>query len=576
MVKKKIIALLLMMVMCVSVLTGCNLWERNAKLYYEATVVNITYADGTKDKITKRELLTAYNSYGYNYVQNYGYSAKKAIETTIDTIIDNYLTRKAVKDHYKQVGEDMFNERETTYLWNKTYDAVYSNLQAYLEGYKSAEDSQEESSSNASVFKDYVSSVYLDEDLVIRKNTPATTIRDTYEAKYENSVAYDFELLKDGEYVFQELMYDKLNSLTTTGSDTSKRDWKNAFAKYISIIKDNYSYMKKSDKEWIIFDCNRVYEILKNNYIVEKYEVIFNEAEYGEENRDRSATQTADVLKAYAKRVRVDYTTYKLQNDVEGFAKNMLDDFGNVDYYLNNGSNYFFIAPIKINLASGDADRLADLEEQKDYCSESEYEEQKAAIFDTTRDLVNVRNAETGEIENHISVASLVSTLGSHMSVESFRDYFYLYNEEDTYKNADYNAVFGVGASGEVLAKDTYSTDAIKDAIKALYNNGQAEIGDISSLVQVDDGWYIFYFAGYVENVFENVDENFTLANESQIAKLQTRKLNIFSSKTLFDVIYNENAGGDGFTTFQNMNIARLRSDAKKIEIVTNNVKDLY
>ena len=287
-------------------------------------------------------------------------------------------------------------------------------------------------------------------------------------------------------------------------------------------------------------------------------------------------TQVSDVIEAYAKRVRVDYTTYKLQNDETTFATNMLDNIGDVDYILNNGSHYFFVAPIKIELASGDSDALTALEGQKDYLSEGEYNRRKAAIFDTTRDLVKVRNAQTGEVENHISVDTLVNTLGSHMSVENFRKYFYLYNDEETYKNADYNAVFGIDKNGEVLSKDPYSSDAVKEAIKALYNNGNAEVGDISSLVQVDGGWYIFYFAGNIENVFDGVDENFTLS-ENQISKLQEKKLNIFSSKTLFDVIYNENAGNVGFTTFQNINIQRLRSEkTSKIEIITNNVKDLY
>lgn len=576
--KKKIIALLLIMIMCLSVLTGCNLWERNQKLYYEAAVVNITYKDGTKDTVTKRELLTAFNSYGYNYVQNYGMSTEEAIKTTIDSIIDNYVTRKDVVDHYRSVGEDLFNDRETTYLWVKTYDAVYSNLQNYLDGYKSAENEESEDSASKSIFKDYDATVYLKENdeghLEIRKYTPATTIRETYEAQYDNGDAYDFEAKRDGEYYFQNLMYERLYSLTTTGDETSRRDWKNAFSKYISIIKDNYSYMTKTDKEWIIFDCNRIYEILKNNYIFEKYELLYNKEK--ENGATLTYTQVSDVLSAYAKRVRVDYTTYKLQNDETTFATNMLDDIANVDYILNNGSHYFFVAPIKIELASGDSDALTALEGQKDYLSEGEYNRRKAAIFDTTRDLVKVRNAQTGEVENHISVDTLVNTLGSHMSVENFRKYFYLYNDEETYKNADYNAVFGIDKNGEVLSKDPYSSDAVKEAIKSLYNNGNAEVGDISSLVQVDGGWYIFYFAGNIENVFDGVDENFTLS-ENQISKLQEKKLNIFSSKTLFDVIYGENAGNVGFTTFQNINIQRLRSEkTSKIEIITNNVKDLY
>ena len=601
-VKKKIMAVMMGLVMCLSVLTGCNLITRNDKNYYNATVATITYSNGEKQNITKRELITAYNSYGYNYVQNYGYTKQKSVEVTLDSVIDSYLTRKSVEDYYEKEGEVLLNENETTYLWDKTYDAIYSNLKSYLDGYTSNDETNNETS-NPSIFKDFTPTVYLDNDLTIRRKTPATTIRATYVARYNDKVAYDFEYKKNGKYVFQELMYDNFQTLLETGSADSKKAWKNAYLKYIDIVKDNYDYLDlKSNKDWFIFELNRVYDILRNNYIAEKYEIIYNKAK--EQDSDISYVQTLDVLKNYETKVNADYTTYALQNSSK-YASNMLSDIANMDYVLegDGASNYFFVAPIKITLSSVDQAKLTEyknLYENEKQITKAEYNNLVASIFDTTRELVTVRNAETGEAENKISVDSLLGKIQTDVAgfayeeevtddnrntiedynydiavnkAAAYRKYFYLYNDEDTYKNADYNAVFGVDSNGQALVGDTYNNDNVKEAIVALYNGGDARVGDVSDIVKVDDGFYIFFYAGKVENLFPVTGSGLTLNDKEMVRKLSKTRINIFSSKTVFDANYSEN---DNFSVFQNMHMNQLRSATKNLEKFQNNIKDLY
>jgi len=596
-VRKKIFALLLVMVLGFSFLTGCGLVTRNDKNYYEAIVATITYGDGTKDDITKRELITAYNSYGYNYVQNYGYTKKKAIETTLDTVIDNYLTRRAVVDYYKEKNEDLLNDNETTYLWDKTYDAIYSNLKGYLENYTASEDSSEDTDAVKSVFKDYTSTAYLNSDLQIIKKTPATTIRDTYTARYKDGVAYNFEYKKDGKNVFQELMYDNIQSLLTTGSESSQRNWKNAFTKYISIIKDNYEYLNKStNKDWFLFEENRVYEILRDNYIVEKYEVIYNTEKA--QGANLSNVTALNVLKAYADKVNVDYTTYGLEGGSD-YADKMLSDIANMDYVLegDGASNYFYVAPIKISLDTEDTALISTYKSllSAGSITQARYDKLVEPIFNKTRNLVTVRNEETGAADSKISVESLKQQIDNAISsynydeteddaynynisllkAEAYRKYFYLYNDDDTYKNADYNAVFGVNANGEALVSSDYDNDNIKEAIVSLYNAGNARIGDVSDIVEGEDGFYIFFYAGKIENLFDVSGSGLSLTNKQSIKALASRRLNIFSSKTLFDSLYSE-LETSNFSVFQNMNINRLRNDTQSIKSFDANLKDLY
>ena len=595
--RKKIFALLLVMVLGFSFLTGCGLVTRNDKNYYEAVVATITYGDGTKDDITKRELITAYNSYGYNYVQNYGYTKKKAVETTLNTVIDNYLTRRAVVDYYKQKDEVLLNDNETTYLWDKTYDAIYSNLKGYLENYVASENSSEDTDSVKSVFKDYTSTTYLNSDLQIIKKTPATTIRDTYTARYQDGTVYNFEYKKDGKDVFQELMYENIQSLLKTGSESSQRNWKNAFTKYVSIIKDNYEYLKKSsDKEWFLFEENRVYEILRDNYIVEKYEVIYNTEKA--QGANVSNVTALNVLKAYADRVNVDYTTYKLEGGSE-YADKMLSDIANMDYVLegDGASNYFYVAPIKVNLAEGDAALISSYKSllSAGSITQSRYNQLVSDIFKTSRELVTVKDAETGEAKSKITVDNLRAQIQDAVNAsqydeseddaynyniaitkaEAYRKFFYLYNDDDTYKNADYNAVFGVNSNGEALVGSGYDNENIKDAIVSLYNEGNAKIGDISDIVEGDDGFYIFFYAGKIENLFDVSGSGLSLTNKQSIKALASKRLNIFSSKTLFDSLYSE-LETSNFSVFQNMNINRLRNETQSIKSFDANLKDLY
>lgn len=567
--------------MCISVLAGCSLWERNDENYFEATVATITYQDGSVDKISKRELITAFNSYGYNYVQNYGMGMEEAVKQTVETIVEKYLTIKDVKDKYEANGEDLFNEREKSYLWDSTYDAVYSNLKSYLEDYKDdGEDETSDTTTNASVFVDYQSKIdSLEKDAngnwVIRKKSNETKIKDTYAIHKDENGAYDFEYYDKAskKYPYQELMFENIFKMT------EEKGWRVAYNKYVADIKDNYSYKKLKGDEWFKFEINRVYEILRDNYIVEKYEDLYNTA-----NQGLSTTTGNDILKAYSKRVRADYTNYVSHGNISAFESAILSNVSDVDYIVSgkdnpNAGRYFYVAPIKINVEGLDA-----LKTQRDNkeISVEQYNIEVQKLFDRNKNLVSVRNSETGEVESKISVNTLYSEIQANVKgseqnkVEKYRDYFYLYNDDDTNKGKDFNAVFGVDANGKAITPDGYSDDAIKTAIEGLYAEGNAQIGDFSEVIQAEDGFYIFFFAGHVDNLFSVNDAEFDASiNKDNILELAKTKINVFSSKTLLDVLFDE-LDSNNFSVFQTMDMNNLRSKTKSIKIHKENIKDLY
>ncbi len=589
-----------MLIMCVSVFAGCSLVGRNDKNYYEATVATISYVDGTTENINKRDLITAFNSYGYNYVQNYNYTTKQAVEQTLETVINRRITIKAVENYYKNLGEDLLLGNETTYLYDETYNAIYSNVKSYLEGVSTSDENSTEET-DKSVFNDYKSKVYLDEDLVIRKKSPATTIRATYEERKKDDVAYNIEYKSsENKYIFKEMMYQTLIELKES-NDSSAKAWKNAFNKYVSDVKKNYSYKTfESDKECILFEIDRVYEILKENYIVEKYETIYNAQK--QQDADISNITVDDVLRNYSAKVRADYATYVVEGNSSSYESSILSDVGNVDYILegNGNSNYFYVGYVKAEFSESQKSDLAKWKTQLDNrtITPSRYASLVEGLYNENNVMVTVRNEKDGSVTGEKSAKELLSLINSDVTkfkyndnesaelnknigykkAEAFRKYLYSYNDDDTLKGADYNAVFGVTTDNKVLAGEKFTNnDDAKEAILALYNDGNAKVGDTTGLVKAEDGYYIFFYAGKIENPIAVDGVNFDASKQkNNIKVLTSTRLNIFSNKTVFDSIY-DSLAQDNFAVFQNMNINYLRKSlTTKIEGVENNIKDMY
>lgn len=582
-----------MLMVCMSIFAGCSLTERDDKAYYEATVATIYYKDGTTDSIQKRELITAYNSYGYNYVESSGMTLEEAFYQTLDSVVDRRMTVRAVEDYYETHPEEgkLLTDAETTYLWDQTYNAVYGNFKTYFEeitGVKIGDDESTSEESNKSVFVDYTATVEVDENLQIVKKSAVKNVRSTYKAREYQGRAYDYQLMVDGQYVFKQLMYDKLVSLTTVSDADSAKAWKSAYNNYVSEIKESYEYLNmKNGKDAFYFEMDRVYDILKSNYMVEKYNAIFDQQQNPEVLV--SNVTVAQVLKHYESKIQEDYVKFNVKNDAASFETGILTDTANIDYILdtNNAVQYFSYAYIKLDLTEGQTQALAELNEA--YETPENYATKKAAILSVNNFEAKVRNEKTGEVEKTISASELLQKVetaidGAGENVDeiakAFRTYLYLYNDDDTLKGAEYNAVAGVDpTTNKVVTSEKIEGDELKEALYALYANGNAKIGDLSELVVTENGCYLFFYAGKVENLFGGINENFTFkASERKavVDLLRSTKLNIFSSKTLFDKLYEE-CVTDNFAVFQNLDANAMRLKfTDKIEYIENNIKDLY
>ncbi len=648
--KKKIFSLVLCLVMCTAVLTGCNLFGRDLETYYNAVVARINYSyelNGQtiteSEDITKRELINAYNSYGYNYVNNYGYSQHEAVEETLDTIINRKLMIKDVESTYKRENKELFNDSETTYLWESTYDAFYSNLRQYYNEILGIEDEEDASQEETSgVYERYKPNAtyytYIDDNGVLRygvkRINEVSTISGGGKVLYLDSVPYNYEYQDaEGKYVFKELIYETINSYT------SNTQWRSALNRYIGVVRDNYSYVDfANDEEVFYFELDRIYDIVRDNYVVDKYEELYNRrAEHGS---TLTGVRVQNMIDYYEGEVLSDYYTYR--NNPSTFETDVLSTSTNVNYVYTgeNASNYFYVGVIKLGFKEGQrtpTDLETDINNGK--IDESEKPSQLNAIYnavyadiksDTTgqstgnriyaQDLLdeindlmdneeykyldyNVVINDSGRVdeiladegytreeldENQINqiVKDYVDArnqLVEYARADAFIKYYYYYNDDTTYQNSDKTSVFGISSTGDVVYNDTFSSaqnDDFDAALKALYNNGEGQVGDTSGLIRADDGIYILFYAGEVESLFPNVTSNFSLTF-SDIEKFASTRVNIFNNKTYFDLVYDAIYEDNNYSNFEEENLNYLKQtlttgDDNGIVKYPDNYSDLF
>lgn len=633
--KKKVFSLVLCLVMCASVLAGCNLFGRDLETYYNTVVaqINYEYSIGAEnfsyvEDITKRDLINAYNSYGYSYTQN-GYSQEDAVEMTLDSLINRSLMITEVERYYKEAGEELLNDAEKTYLWEETYEAIYDNFRTYYNEILGIEDDttsgDEETSGTIYEAYDKQATLYTKQDgsLGIKKVDIVTNIRDSkHVLKNEGGVVYDVEYQDDeGNYIFKDLIYDNILAYTKKGN-TGSTNFRSALNEYMSVVRENYSYLDLDDeKTCFIFELDRIYDILKDNYMVEKYEQIYNRL--ASSGSTVTNVKVADVVKYYENNVVADYEKYK--SDAETFETDILSSSTSPNYINSSEAKYFNVAVIKIAFEEGKKEaldtKLTNGMDINEYYSEllklytsanveikdastgeatgktigaenllsqiedallktRDYLDYDTVINDTEKvneilDMSGVSQSASEEIKEETvrNYVERYNTEIAHEKAEAFLNYYYYYNDDTTYLNQDKLSVFGISNSGEVLYNETYSSANVSDesmedyemynefqeAIKALYNDGNAKVGDISNVVRGSDGVYILFYAGEVNNLFSGITEDFSLT-QKDVLKLANTTLNVFTDKTIFDQIYESLYVDSAYGEYEENSINRLKN----------------
>ena len=179
----------------------------------------------------------------------------------------------------------------------------------------------------------------------------------------------------------------------------------------------------------------------------------------------------------------------------------------------------------------------------------------------TVNDVYNTMKTQLSSAQN----TNDVNVVG-----DTINDFIYLYNEDTGMFNAESNYVIGIDKDGNAVSS---FVESFNEAGIELYNNGKAEIGDISGLVRSEYGIHVLIYTGKCENLFDGIDSSFSLT-ENAIQKLYTTRVNVLVDKTYFDVMYDE-IYADNYSYFEDANMNFL-SENYNVTRYTSRYDDLF
>jgi len=257
---KKAICLFVCAVISAAFVTGCAIFEDDVDYYNNLVVASI----GANIKITKLQLMSAYNSYGYQYVSQQGLSVEKAYEKTLEDLIDReILVELSIQNFSSHLSaEDIKGLRGKKGMDSLFYHALYENEKAEVrkqafdavnQYYKQLQDNVREErkqSSDSSGAEDP------------NQKTPAA-VADSFkpfeslvDRKSSNSV---FSMNTSG-YESKELFCDKVPDIWSAdidddGISTDKSVKVEALGRLVRLLKNNEKGMKvgTAEKELVRF-----------------------------------------------------------------------------------------------------------------------------------------------------------------------------------------------------------------------------------------------------------------------------------------------------------------------------------
>lgn len=388
--KKKIFAILAM-ILCVSFcFAGCNLFPENTP-----AVNNQEVATSSKNSLTREEFIKGYNNYYSTF-----YNQTNDKDEAIEQLIEYLLSKKVYLDDAKQLieeGKIVLTKTEENYLWHTTLTSIITNIESFEEEVRQAlkdesgedEDEEEDEIETESqfVYTPYSPKAIVTFDeatqqykIVVVKQVLVKKTEDgkeTYEyvteseAKdYDDSsfVKYDISHVLNG--VKEEKLFEGKTSLTDEEKE-QKVISQEAIRRYTVQLKENEEGKNLSTSNDEVFqrEVERIYNVLYESLIINKlYEYKTKDIQISEDQ----------FLNYYLTKVKECYDRY--YDDSDNFIKELTKTVGTAYiwgsssgnciedvFYIPNDleENFFYVTHIVVNLTESQIQKINDL---KEYC----------------------------------------------------------------------------------------------------------------------------------------------------------------------------------------------------------------
>lgn len=576
---KKILTAMCAMVLCVLCFTGCSWLQIDKERYYNQIVVTIG-----DTKFTKKDLVEAFSNYGYQYVQQYGYSLEESVNQTIESMIDRELLKQEIEKEALTNDALKITEQELKELRAETFNYMQDSIKT---------------------FEDQVRQEW-ELTMDISSKEDAEPLR-TAETEYKSSVAYvyDNELAKADNYSKADINYYTVKRVDNHEHEsvyvpddlpehftkeyrivTDQKVCDEAWTRYIKSLQDLAKAEGRStvEADVLLHEEERLFELMRTNKLLEKYETNFLE---------NNPVDYKSVLDYYREQFRSQKSTFADESLYHTAMQKASSEY--IYYHVNGGNEYVNVKHILINFNDEQKERIASLDTEfgikNDNSDEDEQRKQNAqyqlrykniinntkSTFEMSEEMYNnyainygFEKVE-GKKDTYTAYASDIyrfvkdyATGTSHKERSSkFNELVYVFNDDGGFMNSAFDYVVNLDTN----VKDQM-VKPFADGVRALdKSNGGAGAGSMD-LIASTYGYHIIFHDGVVRNIVEDIN----MTDTQLLNILCTTYTTPNSNKTIFDLIYDKlDLDGSKYDTMTQAIVADARTKLK-----ANNITIVY
>lgn len=138
--KRKLLAIILVVAVLAMLLTGCSLFPVNEYRDYHQVVATVTYKDMSKD-VLKGELLSYYTQYGATYIYYYGWTEEETLEYLCNSLARQNLLLLHAKEYLAKQADPDITDAEIAAMKSEDFLTVDERRYCIEMTNKSFEDS---------------------------------------------------------------------------------------------------------------------------------------------------------------------------------------------------------------------------------------------------------------------------------------------------------------------------------------------------------------------------------------------------------------------------------------------------
>lgn len=608
---KKLLTMACSLILCVLLLSGCSWLKIDNNRYYNQVVVSI----GDHD-FYKKDLIEAFNNYGYQYYESYGYTLEESVNYTIGSMIDRWLLLENVKSNPKyKVDEPEYLEIKQEafeYMQDSIFtfeDQVRTEWDMKIEGGESSE----EKTPLRAAEEEYTPSTYYSVVLDRVETYPDDSTKEFYkgvvtrsqefEVEEDYTIEKEIEGTDDTKTVTYYKVVEEVHNHTHVEVDdsitkdthfnkskqiiTDKKVSDEAWTRYVKSLQDQAKSEGRSTKEAdvLLHEEKRLETLIENNRYLEKYEHDFY----------ANLPVDSESILTYFR------TQYKEQKEKfsakESLYHTAMESASSeyVYYHHNSGNEYVNVKHIliKFNDAQTEAVKMLNTEfgVTNDGSDEDEERKQNAVYKAKMQKIVN-QTTSTFEMDGETKTwNALVSSNDEYSVLEyvqehvtgstlaeraaQFNELMYIFNDDEGSMNSEFDYVVNL---------DTNVTDKMvkpfADGVRALdKSNGGDGAGSMDYIIS-EYGIHIIFHAGNAVNLIE--DKNIDNINDEELLRILCNTYTTpESNKSIFNLLFDKlKLDETAYDTKSQLDIYTIRTEMANngvvIKYYEDNYKDLW